>query len=213
MSLKITKLSVGPLDVNCYLVCCDDHKVCVLVDPGDASRRILSTVEKMGYKVEKIVNTHAHADHTGGVKNIKEATGALFYLHEDEQEVCRHPLTAEMANYIGVEECPEPDRTMIDGDTIDICPCKSMTVLHTPGHTPGSVCLLIGDTLLTGDTLFHMSVGRTDLHGGDSASLLNSIKTKISVLDENIKVQPGHGEGSTIKFERENNPFLSGSWI
>jgi len=117
-----------------------------------------------------------------------------------------------MADYIGVGHSPEPDTVMNDGDIIEICPCLSFSVIATPGHTPGGVCLLFNGGLITGDSIFRMSIGRTDLEGGNQATLLKSIKTRILTLPNETKLYPGHGEPSQVGFEKANNPFISGAF-
>ncbi len=210
MSISIIPHCVGPLDVNCYLVGCDTHHVCAVVDPGDSAQGILAKVAQQGWEVAVIVNTHTHADHTGANAKVKEATGAPLVMHTDDVALALDPAMKDMADYLGLQVSPAPDRTVVDGDTIPICDCASLTVLHTPGHTRGGVCLLVEDQLITGDTLFRLSVGRTDLAGGDAPTLMRSLKEKILPLDDAIVIHPGHGDSSTIGEERALNPFLRG---
>ena len=212
MAASVETLLVGPLDVNCYIIGCDEHKACAIVDPGDSGERILGAAEKRGWKVKMIINTHGHADHTGANAKIKEATGAPVLIHKDEAAMLSHPDMKDMAAYIGVGSSPEADRLLDDGDKIDICPCVTLEVLHTPGHSKGGVCLLFDKKLISGDTLFRMSIGRSDLPGGDMSTLLNSIRTKIFTLPDDIEVLPGHGEPTSVGYEKKNNPFLIGTF-
>ncbi|VAX19262.1 MBL-fold metallo-hydrolase superfamily [hydrothermal vent metagenome] len=212
MAEKIVSLTVGPVEVNCYIVGCDEHKKCAVIDPGDSSHRILAEVEQNGWSVDKIINTHGHADHTGANAKIKDATGAPLYIHKDDVFLLSLKSMRDMADYIGVGHSPEPDTVMNDGDIIEICPCLSFSVIATPGHTPGGVCLLFNGGLITGDSIFRMSIGRTDLEGGNQATLLKSIKTRILTLPNETKLYPGHGEPSQVGFEKANNPFISGAF-
>ncbi len=212
MTIQIETLTVGPLEVNCYIVGCDEHNLCAVIDPGDSPSRILSVIDSKGWKIDKIILTHAHADHTGGIKKIKDATNAHLLLHKNDAELLTNQAMVDMAQYIGVKPSPEADEFFENGDKVNICPCLSFTVLHTPGHTQGGVCLLFDNKLITGDTLFHMSIGRSDLPGGDGPMLLNSIKTTLFKLPDDTTVYPGHGEPTSIGYEKANNPFLSGAF-
>lgn len=212
MTIQIETLTVGPLDVNCYIVGCDEHKKCAVIDPGDSSKKILDTASAKGWEIALIIDTHAHADHTGANAKIKEATGAPILLHGADAEMLTHPAMRDMAAYLGVGDSPEPDRLLNDGDSIQLCECSTFSVLHTPGHSPGGICLTIGDNVFTGDTLFRMSIGRSDLHGGDTTTLLKSIRTKLFSLPDETKAYPGHGEPTTIGYEKTYNPFLTGAF-
>jgi glyoxylase-like metal-dependent hydrolase (beta-lactamase superfamily II) len=210
MSIRIVTLSVGPLDVNCYLVGCDEHEKCAVVDPGDSPSRILAAIEKEGWSVTAVVNTHTHADHTGANKQIVEATGAPLVMHEADVALAADPAMRDMVDYLGLTRTPPPDRIVVDGDVIAVCDCLSLTVMHTPGHTRGGICLMSGDRLLTGDTLFKLSIGRSDLAGGDGPTLLNSIRTRLLPLPDRTIIYPGHGDPSTMGEEKRMNPFLVG---
>lgn len=212
MALTFHTLCVGPLDVNCYIAGCETHKVCAVIDPGDASGRILDKVSSLGWKVEKIINTHGHYDHVGANGKVKDQTSAPIYIHTEEATVLNHPDMADMAAYFGLGVSPEPDQFIEDGDTIEICPCSSFQVVHTPGHSPGSVCLLSDNTLVTGDTLFRYSIGRTDLPGGDHTAMGRSLKERLLPLPDELAVLPGHGDPSRMGEEKKLNPFLVGSF-
>ncbi len=212
MTIKIETLAVGPLEVNCYVVGCTEHKVCAIFDPGDSPKQILDTAKKHGWEIRQIINTHGHADHTGANSEIKKSTNAPISIHLADATLLTHPEMKDMAGYLGLSASPEPDELLTDSDLVELCPCLSFTLLATPGHTEGGSCFQFGDSVITGDTLFKMSVGRTDLMGGDTEKLISSLESKLLVLPEHTVVYPGHGEPTTIGYEKANNPFLMQPW-
>ncbi|MGH9786554.1 MAG: MBL fold metallo-hydrolase [Terriglobia bacterium] len=222
---------VGILQCNCSVLGDEASRTAIVVDPGDNIEQILNILEQHHLRVAYIVITHAHVDHIGGAKKLKDLTGAPVYLNERDLEI--YGMISEQARWIGI---PPPEKTSIDvllrdGDVIE-CGAIQATVLHTPGHTQGSVCLSIRDsllgtresapgprgpnpesripihTLLAGDTLFRDSIGRTDLPGGNYPQIIRSIHEKLLPLDDATIVVPGHGPLTTIGRERERNPFL-----
>jgi len=204
-------LPVGILQCNCSILGDEASRTAIVVDPGDNIEQILSILEHHHLRVEYIVITHAHVDHIGGAKKLKDLTGAPVYLNESDLEI--YGMIGEQARWIGI---PPPEKTSIDvllrdGDVIE-CGKITATVMHTPGHTQGSVCLSIPDgaqhKLLAGDTLFRDSIGRTDLPGGNYPQIIRSIHEKLLPLDDATIVVPGHGPLTTIGRERERNPFL-----
>ena len=206
-------LPVGMLQCNCSVLGDEASKEAIVVDPGDEIEEIVAILERHQLRVKYIVITHAHIDHIGGAAKLKKLTGAPVYLNEQDFELYNH--LGEQALWLGVEE---PERTAIDavakeGDTIRWGAQKA-TVMHTPGHTQGSICLLVpqpeASLLLAGDTLFRSSIGRTDLPGGNMAKILASLKNKLLALEDATIVVPGHGPKTTIGREREMNPFLQG---
>ena len=201
----IKRLAVGPLQTNCYIVGAE-NKEGVIIDPGEAATHILNTVKSLGLKVKYIILTHAHIDHIGALKAIKEATGASVAIHEDEAAVLPFSATSDM---LGLEyPAPEPpDVELHDGDKLQVGEL-SFTVLHTPGHSPGAICLLCDGVLFSGDTLFQGGVGRYDFPGGSYDKLMDSLKNTVLKLDDRIKVYPGHGPETDIGSERRGNPFL-----
>jgi glyoxylase-like metal-dependent hydrolase (beta-lactamase superfamily II) len=211
MSFTIDTVVVGPLDVNCYIAGCDEHKTCAVIDPGDSAGSIMGKVGARDYKVAMIINTHAHADHTGANGKLKAMTGALIHIHKDDAQILIHPTMSDMSSYLGIEPSPPADVLLKDGDTLKVCPCVELAVLHTPGHSPGGICLLSGKTLFTGDTLFRFSVGRSDLPGGDGRTLINSITQRLFPLPDDVAAYPGHGEPTTMGEEKKYNPFLIGA--
>ncbi|HEB72427.1 MAG TPA: MBL fold metallo-hydrolase [Nitrospirae bacterium] len=210
MAIEVITLSVGPLEVNCYIIGCGVHKVCAVFDPGDSPQKILEKVEKKNWSVRQIINTHGHADHTGANAKIKEATGADIGIHKDDAELLTHPEMQGMAGYLGLGVSPEADIVFEENQVVSICPCLEFKVLSAPGHSPGGACFVFDSSVVTGDTLFNMSIGRSDLTGGDHKKLMESIRQKLLTLPDEMKVYPGHGEATTIGYERANNPFITG---
>ena len=202
----IEKLEVEPFASNCYIVGAESNKEGIIIDPGAEASRILKKVEDLGLEIKLIVVTHPHMDHIGALKEVKEATGAEVAIHSDDAEALREQ-PAKVRSGFSFPAPPPPDRLLKDGDSIDIGDLH-FTVLHTPGHSLGGICLLGEGVVFTGDTLFNFGIGRFDLPGGNGRQILNSIKTKLMVLPDNTAVYPGHGPESTISTERQWNPFL-----
>ncbi|MFW2331445.1 MAG: MBL fold metallo-hydrolase [Nitrospinota bacterium] len=209
-NIRVEELTVGALDVNCYIVGCDLEKVAVVIDPGADVENIIAVVKKNNWTVKMILNTHAHPDHTGANKALKDKTDAAIFMHKDDLDLLNDPYMLEMIRYFNLEPSPTPDQFVTDNQSISFSNSEAFKVIHTPGHSPGGVCFLIGDHLFTGDTLFRLSIGRTDLSRGNYPTLIDSIKNKLLTLPEQVIVYPGHGERSTIKDERNLNPFLVG---
>ena len=201
-------ITVGALDVNCYIMGCKTHKKAVVIDPGDNSKTILDFIKKNSLELTHIINTHAHADHVGANGKIKDALGIPILIHKGDSDFLVSEANKEMAHFYGVNPSPKADRLLNDGEIIEICPDISLKIIHTPGHSPGGICLHYNDFLFTGDTLFANSIGRSDLHEGSHNDLINSIKTKLTILNDKVKVFPGHGPSSTIGEEKQYNPFL-----
>jgi hydroxyacylglutathione hydrolase len=202
-------LIVGPLQCNCSILGDETSLEAIVVDPGDDIPRILSVLDKHNLTVRQIVITHAHIDHIAGAHRLKRVTGAPILYNQNDL-----PLVEMMdmqAGWLGIPtpEVPPPDDTLDDGKRINIIGLTG-SILHTPGHTQGSVCLYLPDQslLLAGDTLFAGSVGRTDLPGGNSRQLIASIYNRLLTLPDDVTVIPGHGPRTTIAEEKETNPFL-----
>ncbi len=204
----------GMFLTNCYIVGDKETNEGILIDPGEQIEDILEAVQRSGLNVTKIVNTHTHIDHVAGVQEAKEALGVGFYLHPKEEPVLKAiPEAARRYPQFGNVEVPKVDGFIEEGDEIEIGSLRAK-VVHTPGHTWGSVCLLIDDQVISGDTLFAGSVGRVDLTGGTSMrELVGSIKTKLMSLPDSYNVYPGHGPATTIGIERASNPFIAGDLI
>lgn len=205
----IEKLEVGPLAVNCYLVGDETSLVGMIIDPGAEAAAILKRVKALGLNIKFIVLTHAHFDHIGALRELKETTMAEIAIHTDDAQSLQHGNTLGAIFGFSFPAPPTPDRLLKEGDSLDLGQQRFL-VLHTPGHTPGGICLLGGGVVFTGDTLFNSGIGRTDLPGGNSNELMGSISTKLMVLSDNTTVYPGHGPESTISQERRHNPFLHG---
>ena len=205
----IEKLEVGPLAVNCYLVGDEASQVGMIIDPGAESAAILKRVKALRLDIKFIVLTHAHFDHIGALKELKEATKAEITIHTDDAQSLPLGNTLGAAFGFSFPPPPAPDRLLKDGDSFDLGRQRFMA-LHTPGHTPGGICLLGEGVVFTGDTLFNTGIGRTDLPGGNFNELMDSINKKLMVLTDNTIVYPGHGPKSTIGQERRLNPFLQG---
>ncbi len=204
----IRGIVVGQFTENCWVIGNRRTGEAICVDPGDQPDEVLAMARDMGVRVKYIANSHAHIDHILGVGAVREATGAQFLLHAGDLELARN--TAAMAKgWMGVDipNPPDPDAFLKDGDDIDVDGLK-LKVLHTPGHTRGSVCFYANGVLFAGDTLFQGSVGRTDLPGGDEAEELASIVDRLLVLPDDTIVLPGHMAQTTIGEERQRNPFV-----
>ncbi|SHE57275.1 Glyoxylase, beta-lactamase superfamily II [Desulforamulus putei DSM 12395] len=203
----IETLPVGNLEVNCYIIGCEETGQAAVVDPGDEAGRILDRLAKGGLKVAAVVLTHGHADHIGAVGELKKATGAPVMIHAQDGEMLTNPAR-NLSAWLGEQLSFKPaDRLLEDGDTIQVG-TVTLEVIHTPGHTPGGICLRAGKDLFTGDTLFARSIGRSDFPGGSHTTLIKSIKSKLLALPEDTKIYPGHGPTSTIGEEKRHNPFL-----
>jgi hydroxyacylglutathione hydrolase len=200
---------VGPLHCNCTILGDELTHEAVVVDPGDNLPEILSRLHKHGLTLRQIVVTHAHIDHVGGAALLKKVTGAPVFLNKHDLELLG---AMEMqAGWLGVPtpEVAPPDASADDRTKIGLAALPA-EVIHTPGHTPGSICLLFPgqNLLLAGDTLFAGSIGRTDLPGGDGRQILRSLRERLLVLPDTTRVLPGHGPETTIGEERQSNPFL-----
>jgi glyoxylase-like metal-dependent hydrolase (beta-lactamase superfamily II) len=202
-------LPVGMLQCNCSIFGDEQSREALVVDPGDDVARVLAVVNRHGLTVKAIVITHAHIDHIGGAQKLKQATGAPVYMNPDDEEL--QEMMDVQAGWLGVRppEQVEIDATAKDGDKL-VVGTTEFHVLHTPGHTQGSISLWIPSEgkLVAGDTLFRDSIGRTDLPGGDGRQILQSIREKLLTLPDETLVIPGHGDNTTIGREKQFNYFL-----
>ena len=205
--IEIHQLSVGPLQVNCFLVACRKTRDAMVVDPGDDGNRILQLADKEGLKISKVVNTHCHFDHIGANRRLIEATGAELMLHAADLPLLPQARNHAEAFGLTVEPSPEPDRLLDQGDTFEVGEL-TFKVFHVPGHSPGGICLLSEGHLFVGDVLFAGSIGRTDLPGGDFDALVEGVREQLFNLPNETIVHPGHGPDTTIGQERRMNPFV-----
>lgn len=203
----IKKREVGPLAANCYIIAGETVKEAVVIDPGGEGDDIAAFCAQQGLQVKYIINTHGHADHIMGNAALKAATGAELLVHADDAAMLTSPQLS-LATYVGQQaELISPDRTVTDGAVLQVGEL-TLTLIHTPGHTPGGMSIAVEKCLFTGDTLFAESIGRTDFPGGSYNQLIQSIKRKLLTYPEETTVYPGHGPSTTIKWEKGNNLFL-----
>lgn len=208
--MKAKKVVVGIFEANCYILWDEKDKEAIVVDPGEEGERIIEVIRKDSLKIRSIVNTHTHIDHIGANDFLREKTGAPLLAHSADvfllqnAELNLSALTGKDRSF-GL-----PDRMLEEGDEIRVGGF-SLRILHTPGHTPGSICLYGDNKLFSGDTLFAGGIGRTDLAGGNLKELQESIKDKILALTDEVVVYPGHGPSTTVGKERRCNFLISQS--
>lgn len=210
--MKIHIHPLGPIQTNCYVIE-DDQKNCLLFDPGEEGQALIAELEKLSLKPLAIMLTHAHFDHIGAVEDLREAYRIPVYLHEAEQEWLGNAKLNGSAKYPMFPDvvCNPADVLLTDEKELRIGQFH-MGLRHTPGHSPGSLTYVFEDEgfAIVGDTLFERSIGRTDLPGGDTETLLSSIHNELLSLDEETMIYPGHGPATTPGSEMEQNPFLHG---
>ena len=196
--IHIETLPLGAYQTNCYIAWGENADNCIVIDPGYEPSRVLAEAEKCGKNIAAILLTHGHFDHVGAVKDIAADTDCLVYIHENDLSLPSN-FTAGPLYYTNLYG---------EGDVLKLAGL-TFRVLHTPGHTPGSVCLLTEDTLFSGDTLFQDSIGRTDFPGGSFAQMQKSLQ-RLKELPGNLRVLPGHGGETTLDGERKYNPYMQG---
>jgi glyoxylase-like metal-dependent hydrolase (beta-lactamase superfamily II) len=203
----LKSIVVGPLEVNCLVLACEETREGIVIDPGDDVPGILELIEKETISIKEIVATHGHFDHIGRVRSLKEELQVPFAIHEDDMFMVEGLV--EIASFLGMDtdEAPEVDRFIQIGENITFGK-ESLSVIHTPGHAPGNITMLWPGHAIVGDVLFAGSVGRTDLEGADPDVLMQSIREKLLPLPDETVVYPGHGPFTTIGRERASNPFL-----
>lgn len=205
--MTLYMIVLGQLSNNCYIWADEKTKDAIVIDAPDKADEIIAFAGDKGLKITDIVLTHGHFDHILALKELKEKTGATLSVFEKTADFMRDPVR-NLAQYMNIEIPPtKPDKLLKDGDEIDFRGNK-IKVLHTPGHTEDSICLLSGKTLLSGDTLFRLSVGRWDHPTGNMIEEINSINDKLMPLPDDTEVYPGHGPSTTIGEERKGNPYI-----
>lgn len=208
--MKVKVIYLPQMANFCYMIGDETTRTCAVIDPAFDPQKILSEVKKAGYAITHVINTHGHSDHTSGNAAIIEATGAQLCIHKSDSDQVTRLLTRLLSRFMGGKGSPQPSRLLDDNDIIHIGETELKTI-HTPGHTPGSICIYADGHLFTGDTLFVGAVGRTDLPGGSENQLLASIHERLYTLPPETRVWPGHDYGSspssTIETEKRTNPF------
>ncbi|MDD7794044.1 MBL fold metallo-hydrolase [Clostridium sp. 'White wine YQ'] len=196
----IKTIPVGDIQENCYIVMDEKTKEAFVVDPGDQGDYLADIINKLGAKLKFILLTHGHFDHVGAVSELKSTFKVPHFINEDEK------VYMQGSSYV-FGKIPEAERYLKDGEEIDFSGHK-IKCIHTPGHSAGGMCFLLdGEHLFAGDTLFYLSVGRSDFEGGDMDTLVDSIRTKLFILNDNTIVYPGHGPKTSIMTEKRGNPF------
>jgi glyoxylase-like metal-dependent hydrolase (beta-lactamase superfamily II) len=206
----VKALVVGPFASNCFIIGSEETKEGMIIDPGANAKNILNAVRDLDLSIVLIVATHNHIDHVGALRSVKDATGAQYAVHEADSKEAMPAMFGRMMGLMlgsSLRAPPKPDRLLKDGDVIEIGDLR-FDVLHTPGHSPGGISLSGNGVVFSGDTLFNLGIGRTDIEGGDYAKLIESIIAKLMVLPDSTIVYPGHGPETTIGTEKKWNPFL-----
>ena len=202
----LKRLVLGLFQTNCYIVGSESSKAGMVIDPAARANKILESIKDLGLDIKLIVLTHGHLDHVEALAEVKEATGAKVAIHTDDAYFLqKRPLNTSFG--FPYPDTSSPDRLLEDGDSLDVDDLQFL-VLHTPGHSPGGICLLGHGVVFSGDTLFNYGIGRTDFPGCSYDQIMNSIYTKLMTLPDDTIVYPGHGPETTIGAERRGNPFL-----
>jgi glyoxylase-like metal-dependent hydrolase (beta-lactamase superfamily II) len=204
----LKRIEVGPLLTNCYIIGCKETKIGAIVDPGDESERLVGEAQRLGLKVEQIINTHGHGDHIAGNEEVKKLTRAKIFIHPEDAIMLTDPYENLSLYYGPVIVSPPADAFLEEGKVHHIGNLE-FKILHIPGHSRGSVCLVSDNQALVGDTLFAGSIGRTDFPHGSYELLVTGIRRKLFTLPPKTEVYPGHGESTTIEIERRENPFFA----
>jgi glyoxylase-like metal-dependent hydrolase (beta-lactamase superfamily II) len=210
VELEVRGVVVGLFQENCWIVGSRRRGEACVIDPGDEPDEILALARDMGVRITRVVASHAHLDHIMAARAVVETTGAPFLLHASDLPIAESmPISARMWLGHDVPPAPPPDAFPTDGQDLEIAGV-TLRVIHTPGHTPGSLCLYAAEAhlLFSGDTLFRESIGRTDLPGGNTEQILRSISQRLFALPDDTRVLPGHMQETTIAHERAHNPFV-----
>ncbi len=213
--MLIKQLELGADKVFCYVLACEESREAVIIDPGGDEEQLLAIIDELHLKPLFIINTHCHPDHTCGNRVIRDATGAAIVRHEADELLLQEPGAKEYFNRRGFPPSPPADKIVIDGDQLEFGN-YILHIIHTPGHSPGSICVHVDNNLFTGDSLFVGAAGRVDVPGGDFTTLIESLAGKIAVLPDETIIWPGHDYGnsktSTVGREKKENPYLGGEW-
>lgn len=202
----LEKLEVGVYRVNCYVIADKNSMSAAVIDPGDDFENIRDIIEDNGFDLKYIILTHAHGDHIGAINYLKDTYNAKIVIHYLEKEILENP-DYNFSKQLGMNSVfSNADLMLHDGDTLELGDLK-LKIMHTPGHTKGSMCILVNEIMFSGDTLFAGSMGRTDLYSGDSDRMKASLK-KLKQLTINYTVLPGHGAATTLEYEKTSNPFM-----
>jgi hydroxyacylglutathione hydrolase len=204
--MQIKRIPTGMFGSNCYIVGQDGE--CAVIDPGVPAREILEVVNRLGFQIKYIILTHAHIDHMCSMDELRDLTGAKAAVHEDDAGALWDGMLNGSTMFAETQTFKPADILLKDGDVLETGGLK-LKIIHTPGHSDGGICIGVDKNVFTGDTLFRMSIGRTDLGNGDHDELVNSIVNKLMALEDDAVVNPGHGMSTTIGYERTHNPFLS----
>lgn len=203
---------VGSFQCNCTILACDKTKEAVIIDPGDEAHKILEVIKHYDLKVKYLLHTHAHLDHIMATREIKEKTGAEIILHKADNEIYNNLVNQAIMFGFNVKDPLKVDKFVEHNDEITAGEDILTKVIHTPGHSPGSICYHFNQNnpfLFSGDTLFAQSIGRTDLWGGSYSQIISSIKERLFSLPEDTEICPGHGPKTTVWQEKKKNPFFN----
>ncbi|MGB5884883.1 MAG: MBL fold metallo-hydrolase [Desulfobulbales bacterium] len=214
--MLIRQLELGADKVFCYVLACEETKEAVVIDPCGEEEKLLAVIDVLRLNPLFIINTHCHPDHTCGNKVIKEATGASIVRHADDELLLHDPGAKDYFSRQGFAPSPPADILVKGGDHQLRFGKYTLNIIHTPGHSPGSICIYVDKNLFTGDSLFVGAAGRVDVPGGDFTTLIDSLAAKIAVLPDDTKIWPGHDYGdsktSSVGREKKENPYLGGEW-
>jgi glyoxylase-like metal-dependent hydrolase (beta-lactamase superfamily II) len=211
----IKQMELGADKVFCYILACEETRKAVIIDPCGDEDNLLAVIHELRLNLLFIINTHCHPDHTCGNKIMRDATGASIVRHEADEHLLNDPEAKSYFDRHGFAPSPPADKIVNDGDQLKIGN-YTLKIIHTPGHSPGSICVYVGNNLFTGDSVFVGAAGRVDVPGGDFTSLIASLADKIAVLPDETIIWPGHDYGdsqtSTVGREKKENPYLGGEW-
>jgi len=203
----LERLEVTSFLMNCYIIGCEKTRACAIIDPGGSFSVIDEKIIDLGLEPKMILLTHGHSDHIGAVQELKDKYNIPVYIHELDAEFIKNPELNHSYDLFRKIISIDYDNFLKDGQIIELGELK-IEVIHTPGHTPGGVCFKVENIILTGDTLFNHSIGRTDLEGGSMDDIISSIVNKILIYDDEVKLYPGHNSSTSIGVEKKENMFV-----